>query len=64
VISHIGWQGDRGHNLPLQVDGSIISWTDSKDFVNAVDTDTGLMQRQLYGAVVATLDCRLARKLF
>jgi hypothetical protein len=63
VMSHFGWLGDRGHNLPLQVRGSIISWVDSKDFINAVDMDTGEMQRLLYGAVVATLDCRVARKL-
>jgi hypothetical protein len=63
VISHIGWGGDRGKNLPLQVNGSILSWTDSGDYPNEVDRDTGEMHRFLYGAVIATFDCRLAHRL-
>jgi hypothetical protein len=58
VISHFGWLGDRGRNLPLRVNGSILSWTDSMDFPNEVDLDTRVMHRMLYGVVAATLDCR------
>ena len=64
VISHDGWGGDRGRNLPLQISGSILSWTDGMDYPNEVDSDTGEMHRMVYGAVVATLDCRLGRRLF